>query len=854
VGAFAALLACPSISAADDPQPVLEGQVVDEAGSPAAGVTVSAIGWKQSQSVATDPAGNFRVPVDPSATGRIHVLLSAEANDGRLGMLSVSQEKPAPVRIILKPALEFVVLVRDSDGMPIAGADVEFLADMRRLAAGQTDAAGRWTCRVPADARSWAVFARKGRVGFDYATAEQARRSQQELLPLPKRLTLTLDGARSLRVKAVDQQGKPLAGVHVGPWNIRKLGREADVNLSGTTQWWPTTGADGIMVLDWLPRQFELSLPIMTRCEGYSALEHYSSITADKPADELTIQLFPREELAGRVTHAGRQPAAGILVLIRGQGAGSNSFQGTARTDDQGRYQLKVDSEQVYIVAVSDTAWAAPYRAGLVVRAGKPVHGVDLVLGPATRLHGRVTVGPGSKPAAAQRLSAVIDAGQIPAELRRQDDQYYRAALMYFWAQTDADGRYEFHLGPGEYSLRGPPRTEPVKITIPTANPPAELVHDFHMPRPEMGPFTARVVDVEGQPISVAKLSGRYASSQARRWFPDTATDEKGVVTMERSLDPLVLHARTADGKLAGVAHIDAEAVQGEVVIGPLATASGRLCDLQGQPLAQRELRFGIRIFEGEPGRGPFSDNFGGITTTDSAGRFSISGLVPGQTYHLSIQLDESSSRGVTEIAPRAAGALDLGDLKVDPDPIKPYVPPTPTERTAAAFVAQREASPDKRLKNLLAEAAREYTRPLLLFGQPADKTCIELFRLFEEDPEDSETADTGTASQKLSLPSPSELRWEFELAALDIARPEVSHSPRHWASTQAVGGRQSWWSSMATAQLQRPGRCVPTATKSLTAAPSALSWSNISLPRVTPSACWMRHCSRPRKNRSGCS
>ena len=325
-------------------------------------------------------------------------------------------------------------------------------------------------------------------------------------------------------------------------------------------------------------------------------------------------------------------------------------------------------------------------------------------------------------------------------------------------------------LGPGEYQLQGVPRAKAVKFTIPLAEAPREIVHDFHMPRPETGPFAIRVVDADGQPVAGAMVKGRYASAEARRWFKDQLTNPQGVIETERSLDPLVLHASLPDKELAGVARIDSQTTQAEVVVGPLATAHGRLSDLAGRALAAKELRYGIRIYEGPTRRSPFSDNFGGTIATDSEGRFTLVGLVPGETYQLSIQLDERSSRGVKEIKPEAAKTIDLGELRVDPEPSKPYVPPTPDQRTVTAFAASKKAPPERRVQNLLAEARREYTRPLLLFGRPADKACIDLFRLFDEDPPD----EAATNQFKPRLPVPSELRWEFELAALDTKHPEV--------------------------------------------------------------------------------
>ncbi|HTU91788.1 MAG TPA: sigma-70 family RNA polymerase sigma factor [Gemmataceae bacterium] len=667
---------------------------------------------------------------------------------------AAEKEQPKPIR-------KLAVHVVDDKGKPVADAEVYFLVDYEVSTEGRTDAEGRWSGRVPADAKQWGLFARKANVGFDYAIPTPRPGSLDEMRPLPEEVKLTLDGARTLRVKTVDRHGKPISGVMVGPWYIEKpspegtpINRRRDINLGGLHKRWLKTDKNGIVVLDWLPRRFKQAIPILAHHDDYFALDHATPLLAEKPVEELTISLLPMEKLSGRVTHADGRPAAGIVVAVAGQGCSHNYFRGSAQTDAEGHYALKVYSDYAYIVAVQDKRWAAPYRSGIVVRAGKPVEGVDFVLGRATRLHGRITVGKDGRPASGMvYFNLTIDKGDIPPELRRPNDSSYHPVQMYFHGQIDKDGRYEFYLGPGEYLLQTQIRVEAVKITIPVANPPAEIVRDVRLPRPETGRFTGRVVDAEGKPIAGAVVDGTYAA-QSGRWFPPIKTDEQGRFTVERSLDPLVLHAQTADKTSAGVVRIDAEAPEGKIVLGPLAKASGRLLDLQGNPIRGKELRYGIRVHVGDPRTSPFADWFGGTAMTDTDGRFTLINLIPGETYHIDLPLDEHSSIDIKQVKPSSAQALDLGDLRADPTPRRPYVPPTPAQRTADAFAANKQTTPRQRLRNLLNEAPREYTKPLLLFGSPKDPACVELFRSFNEESE-----------------QPSKLRWEFELASLDVGQ-----------------------------------------------------------------------------------
>ncbi len=392
-------------------------------------------------------------------------------------------EKPKPAeRAAPKPTRDLVVRVTDGDGKPVSDAEVHLLVGMSPVVAGQTNGDGRWAGRVPADdAKRWSVFARKSKVGFDYATAERSPGSQKELRPLPQQLTLKLDGARTVRIKTVDGQGKPIAGIKVGPWFIHKPGREANVNLSGTSAFWPTTDKDGVAVLDWLPKRFEQNLPIMTWTDDYYAIDRFIIVRADKPDAELTIPHLPMERLSGRVTHAKDRPAVGITVSAFGRGTGSNEFRNSVKTDADGRYTMKVYSEQVYILVVGDDKWAAPYRSGVLVRAGEPATNKDFIVRRATRLHGRVTVGKDECPASQKYLVLTFGAGEVPPGLRRKKDSYHFLVTS-METYTDKDGRFEFHLGPGTYMLNGPERTKSVRVTISPLNPPAEIVQDFQLP------------------------------------------------------------------------------------------------------------------------------------------------------------------------------------------------------------------------------------------------------------------------------------------------------------------------------------------------------------------------------------
>jgi len=80
--------------------------------------------------------------------------------------------------------------------------------------------------------RSIPVIALKSDAVFDYWT-DRTHPANAELRVLPEKLGLTLNGARTVRVQAVDSLNRPVAGITVVPWTIMKQGRTHYANLSG---------------------------------------------------------------------------------------------------------------------------------------------------------------------------------------------------------------------------------------------------------------------------------------------------------------------------------------------------------------------------------------------------------------------------------------------------------------------------------------------------------------------------------------------------------------------------------------------------------------------------------------------
>ena len=751
----------------------LAGTVVDESGKAVAGAEVWTRGYlnPNNKPVRSDNNGAFQLNVDILPSGRIFAIVFARGEGDLLGVLPVFEapDQTKPIRVVLKPARSLEVVVKDGEGKAVEGADLHLELNMRQFQEGKTNAEGIWKAKVPADSKTWSLYALKSKIGFDYATAARARGANQPLNPLPDRLTLTLDGARSpLTVKTVDREGKPLAGVKVRPWYIKKPGRESDLNGLNDTA--VTSDANGIATLDWLPARLDETLEIIATHEEYHTSDNAARVTPDKPTNELTITLFGSEQLSGKVTTADGLPVAEASLQVAGQGAGDARFLGVARTDAEGRYSLKVYSEQAYLLTAEKGDLVAPVKSGVVVREGKAVEGVDLVLGRGTKVKGRVTQGKDHKPAAGIFVHAVLDKGSIPPELMRQGDRRSYRLRLRVSKSTDKEGRYEFLLGPGDYIIQGPARVEPIKLTIADQSGPEVVVEDLEMPRPDSGPFKATIVNENKEPVPGAIVNGAYESSIYQ--FPQVLADANGTIQIAHWLAPLFLTAKSPDGSLNGIIHLDAEAAEAQLVLKPAASASGRLVTTKGEPISDRKLSYGIRVLT-EPAKkhlSSFSWQLGGRAMTGEDGFFLLKNLIVGATYELHLVTEESRRihSAQTKVKPTEPALLALGDVVIDMEPVKDYVPPTPAERTEQSFAAKKERTPREKLDYTLVEAKREYTQPLILFGNAKAPECVELFRLF------SEMSDLDESKKAGHVKSPGDLRWEYELATLDGSKDDV--------------------------------------------------------------------------------
>ncbi len=292
------------------------------------------------------------------------------------------------------------------------------------------------------------------------------------------------------------------------------------------------------------------------------------------------------------------------------------------------------------------------------------------------------------------------------------------------WTTSDKDGQFEFFTGPGKYYLIGPSNIEPPKFQL-AGQKTFEL--NLHSNGPEKGPISGRVVlsNDSAKGVAEAVVTGVSTQSVARGF--GATTDADGHFQAVRGRAPTVVHAETKDHKLAGIVKIGPDETEVEIPIGPTGSARGRLVDKDtATPLPQRQIEYGVWI---EYSDKTFNWRFGGKVTTDPDGRFTMTGLIPGQEYTLEVVQSEADGRprgwhSAGKVTAPTTEIYEIGDLKLP----KPYRQPTIQEHVATLFGDAQ--SLEDRLKARLRDTRLAYQRVLMVIGDPANPLVTGFFDL----------------------------------------------------------------------------------------------------------------------------
>ena len=293
--------------------------------------------WEAERSTRTRADGRFTLTLPP---GRLRSFAAtATGLAPREFELSDKSENPESevarlltgrFAIALRHLQPLAGRVVDDEGLPVAGASVSVVVGGRAMFSVSTDAAGHFAFadvrEVTPDDDPFCLLVQHP----DYAMAV--------ISPTPATpAEVTLERGRSQRLNVVNPSGQPLADVPVSLFVKSPVGR-IKLLPGGDFLDAPRTNDRGRFVGPRVPRGSALLVYEVRQPE-------WSVAWASSRADELTMRLFPRATLTGRVVCGvtGQPLAFATLSFDSVEGTPGRGFRREYTTDPLGRFSIGLE-------------------------------------------------------------------------------------------------------------------------------------------------------------------------------------------------------------------------------------------------------------------------------------------------------------------------------------------------------------------------------------------------------------------------------------------------------------------------------------------------------------------------------
>jgi carboxypeptidase family protein/PDZ domain-containing protein len=386
--------------------------------------------------ISTESDGDGRFRVTAKSAGAYELASAAAAGfapfEPQLGHSPVTLWARAGVRlddvtIFLTPAIALTVLVEDSAGKPIAGAEVRVFDEMRgaaEIAATLTDGKGR--AQVTAEAMD-VVEAR-------HAGYKRARAYVNTAVEASQRLTLRLAaGGEAARVgiggRVVDRRGLPVDGALVEAWSVAR--DDGDEPARAQT----LSGVDGRFALADLDDAV-YTLRAVARGQG-SALR--AGVRAGARDVELRLGAIGAG-IRGTVRDGSGQPITAFTVVAwpRRGALGRGPEERATVVDAQGHYELPLPPGS-YVAAAAARGHAKSEEQTIDVADDAVT--VDFTLRTGSRIRGRVVERDGGGAIAGARVSV-------------EGDMLGDGVTLSTDAVSSGDGSFALEgLAPGRHSI-----------------------------------------------------------------------------------------------------------------------------------------------------------------------------------------------------------------------------------------------------------------------------------------------------------------------------------------------------------------------------------------------------------------
>lgn len=607
----------------DDGALTISGTIRLADGSPAADAILNLQGVNQS-SVTTfraDSQGRFRV------SGRFDngVQLHIQTPDGSQQLIFFLS---APVvRAAASNALALDLVPADSRtvrvaaaGTPVAEAQV-CLSGSGCSANATTDSTGQATLQFPKGMLVRGVVAWHPTLGvggvFNRTGGPPEKSYELNLLP-----------PAAHEIHAVDEEGKPVAGIEFG-LNVA-IGEFEFILVAPLASTRVRTDDAGIAKVDWVPRD---NLRIVSP-EYWSDRFKVDSVDYTRVKEGVTmLRLRHKHPLTGRLIVPEGIDPSGILISGMGFGAGNqlDLTRGRARAD--GTFTLSVPSGHGYVLGVLDAQWAAdPWLRPLPeLAAGN----FELKLYPATPISVRVTRGANREPVTDTFVQFSAER-QFTYTHESGAKRGARGSLGY-WALTDQNGVARGSAGTGalNISLNAGDWTDQKVVDVKSPDP---LELEFHRPWIGKRQLNGQLTEA-GQPFVPSPDAKLMAWTVVERRLPlDHAPKlaNDGAFSLEFDADRATLLFLDAPRQRSGTLEVGPQDTSVNVKLKPTATYSGTLLDDEGQPAAGLELFLSPR------------ENFTAAIvtqTTDEMGRFKFEAVPAQVPLGIRVRGDANSDR-----------------------------------------------------------------------------------------------------------------------------------------------------------------------------------------------------------------